>query len=359
VEALGVRTNLLAQQSGEILDKSDELLDKSDKIIELMTLQESRQYRVPCGELTVMGEIGHGSTKLVSKAKWGSRNVAVAAGAMKEEASIMASMSNHRNILRFYGTSVFPDGKSYIVTELARHGSLKEFIEDLEGKGEELSLLVKLDVLRQISDGLAEIHAHNIIHRDVSLRNVLVKQVTRNGNNEIESMWVVVSDLGLSKSTDQMNAAYYGAGIDGLPYQWMAPESFEKGRFSNASDVYSFGVLIWELLTNGGIPWTIGATYEIVSNKVMAGERLVLPYGTRSDLAELYNKCCHQLPNTRPSFETISSKLTEIKVCSTLSHTNLLPIPFVFSIYVQKRIYALIVSLFVCDFFFFDSITSN
>jgi hypothetical protein len=55
-----------------------ELLDKSDKIIELMTLQESRQYRVPCGELTVMEQIGRGSSKLVSKAKWGSRNVAVA-----------------------------------------------------------------------------------------------------------------------------------------------------------------------------------------------------------------------------------------------------------------------------------------
>jgi serine/threonine protein kinase len=316
-----------------------ELLDKSDKIIELMTLQASRQYRVPCGELTVMEQIGRGSSKLVSKAKWGSRNVAVAAGAMKEEASIMALMSNHRNILRFYGTSVFPDGESYIVTELARHGSLKGFVEELEGKGEELSLLVKLDVLRQISDGLAEIHAHNIIHRDVALRNVLVKQVTRNGNNEIESMWVVISDLGLSKSTDQnMNAAYYGDGINGLPFQWMAPESFEKGKFSNASDVYSFGVLIWELLTNGGVPWTIGATYEIVSNKVIKGERLVLPNGTRSDLAELYNNCCDTLPNTRPSFENISSKLTEIKVCSTLSHTNLLPIPFVFSIYVQKRI---------------------
>jgi serine/threonine protein kinase len=145
------------------------------------------------------------------------------------------------------------------------------------------------------------------------LRNILVKQVNRNEQNEIVSLWVLVSDLGLSRSgSDQ--SAYYGGGMKGLPFQWMAPESFLKGKFSANSDVYSFGVLSWELLTNGGIPWTIGATYEIVSAKVIGGERLVLPDDLRTDLRELILSCWHDAPAERPSFDQITQLLTDMKV---------------------------------------------
>ena len=48
---------------------------------------------------------------------------------------------------------------------------------------------------------------------------------------------------------------YFAASKGRLPIKWMAPESINFRRFTNASDVWMFGVCIWELFMLGVKPF--------------------------------------------------------------------------------------------------------
>lgn len=40
-----------------------------------------------------------------------------------------------------------------------------------------------------------------------------------------------------------------------LPVRWTAPEALESRKFSTATDVWAYGVLLYEIFTNGGMPY--------------------------------------------------------------------------------------------------------
>jgi serine/threonine protein kinase len=73
-----------------------------------------------------------------------------------------------------------------------------------------------------------------IVHRDLSLRNLLV---SRNNGKIV----VKVSDLGLSRS---MEKNYYRAQENTIAIRWSAPETLEYGICDSKSDVYSFGIVL-------------------------------------------------------------------------------------------------------------------
>ena len=85
-------------------------------------------------------------------------------------------------------------------------------------------------------------------------------------------MNVKITDFGLSKYGD-----YYKAKSSRpMPFEWMAIESIERGRYDTKTDVWSFGVLVWELLTNGSVPY-INIDNDKLLNKLKNGYRLEKP----------------------------------------------------------------------------------
>ena len=80
----------------------------------------------------------------------------------------------------------------------------------------------------------------NIIHRDLTCRNILL------GDNKI----IKISDFGLSQVLPDNGSAYV-LGRDSrkqLPVKRVALESLDN-RFSQASDVWMYGVALWEMVT--------------------------------------------------------------------------------------------------------------
>ena len=59
-----------------------------------------------------------------------------------------------------------------------------------------------------------------------------------------------------------------------IPFRWMSPEALSKRRFSQASDVWAFGMMVWEMLTDGDMPFAFIAEDAIVAERVCGGERL-------------------------------------------------------------------------------------
>jgi serine/threonine protein kinase len=67
-------------------------------------------------------------------------------------------------------------------------------------------------MLRDVAAGLAHLHSQNIVHRDVALRNVLLRD---NGT-------AVVADLGLAREV--RDGGRYKT-MDAMPIRWSAPVS--------------------------------------------------------------------------------------------------------------------------------------
>lgn len=93
----------------------------------------------------------------------------------------------------------------------------------------------------QLSSGMIYLHNQNVIHRDLSARNVLCKE-------EDGQLTVKVADFGLSRLVKE---DYYLSETVSLPVKWCAIEVLKFRKFTTKSDVWSFGVLMWEIYEHG------------------------------------------------------------------------------------------------------------
>ena len=95
--------------------------------------------------------------------------------------------------------------------------------------------------------GLIQIHAKNLIHRDLAPDNIVVVK-TREG-----LPWPKYLDFGIGKSVaDELDDVTQMLTIMGKP-QYFSPEQARGEQLGTRSDVYSLGVLLYEMLT-GYVP---------------------------------------------------------------------------------------------------------
>ncbi|KAF1795202.1 Protein kinase, ATP binding site [Phytophthora cactorum] len=99
-------------------------------------------------------------------------------------------------------------------------------------------------------------------------------------------------------------------------WRWNAPEIMKNPnecRFNRETDMYSFGVALWEILTNGAIPFGNVDFDHQVRQLVAAGERPALPpaYLRRAppEFIEVMCACWHQRPEKRPSAQDVMLRL--------------------------------------------------
>jgi len=95
--------------------------------------------------------------------------------------------------------------------------------------------------MKNVCCAVAEMHKHNIIHRDIKLENI----VSSFGVHKIcDFGWSVHNKNGKKRHT-----------ICGTPV-YFAPELITKGAYSKKMDLWALGILTFELLT-GDPPFSI------------------------------------------------------------------------------------------------------
>lgn len=162
------------------------------------------------------------------------------------------SMLNHPNIVRYYTTwidfceLIDEDSKDkkivptlFIQMELCS-SSLSEYLEERNYRSDEYTDEDRKDakqIFKQVIDAVKNIHSQDIIHRDLSARNIFLD----------ENLNVKIGDFGLSKRTidDDLHNAYDSYGN----LMYMAPEELEEYQCNKKSDIYSLGIVYFELLT--------------------------------------------------------------------------------------------------------------
>ncbi|MFT6817283.1 MAG: serine/threonine protein kinase [Myxococcota bacterium] len=166
------------------------------------------------------------------------------------EAKAMALL-DHKNIVRVYDVGQH-NGAPFIVMELCPGGSLEEW---LVAKGP-FSHALAIDCVQQTCVGVAEAHAHGVIHRDIKSQNILVGTDGR----------CKITDFGIAQ-TELTNFTNTGSAMGTLGF--MAPEQrSDAKKVDHRSDVYSIGATLYNLLT-GKVPTHLFAADQ--DDEILAG----------------------------------------------------------------------------------------
>jgi tRNA A-37 threonylcarbamoyl transferase component Bud32 len=167
-------------------------------------------------------------------------------------ARALVELSSRRLLVpRFQGQW---EGRAVEVSEFFTLGNLADFIK----RNGPLDKEQALRLLRQVTDGLQQLHGAGIQHRDLKPTNILVRSE--------RPLDVVLADFGLSAVTDTTVLTQPRGTLF-----YLAPETL-TGMYSKASDYWSLGIVLIEALTGDSIVATLrhdgSLPYRIVQGKV-------------------------------------------------------------------------------------------
>ncbi len=149
---------------------------------------------------------------------------------------------DHPNILPTYVAAPIADNYLFVTPQMA--GTLLEAINKMG-----LTARARVKLLIQALEGLSRLHESRILHRDVTLRNILLDEAATNAYLFDFDLALCFDDVGQTTYR-----AHYRGRIFGSPGYSVAPETVDPGLFdtplSNALDVFAVGGAIHALFTD-------------------------------------------------------------------------------------------------------------
>lgn len=208
--------------------------------------------------------------------------------ALVREISLMKVLF-HENIVRYIGTQR-DETMLHIFLEYVPGGSIAAVLQ----KFGSLSEAAVRAYTKQILQGLAYLHAHQIMHRDVKGANILV---SNNGT-------IKLADFGASKKITEMLTQYDCKSLKGTPY-WMAPEVIMQAGHGRSADIWSIGATVVEMLTGkppySEFPTQVSVLFHIASTQ----EPPTLPPNISDDTQSFLTLCFQRNPKNRPTAKAL------------------------------------------------------
>ena len=206
-----------------------------------------------------------------------------------EELEVIKQLK-HPNLTEFYAMST-KEEPLYIITELAKHGSLLDY---LRGDGLSLQLTQQVNIMAQVANGMAYLEGKGFMHCNLAARNVIV----------CENLVCKVADFAYGQ------LVYHRTQAEDFCIKWTAPEAFLHRHFSIKSDVWSFGIVLYEVITYGSFPYP-GMNNELVIKNLKSGARMWRPMRCPEKLYKIMRNCWKEVPDDRPTFETLQWQLDD------------------------------------------------
>jgi len=164
----------------------------------------------------------------------------------EREAELMTTLS-HPNLVKVYGhgrRGALP----YIVLEYLEGMTLADALVQ---KGGTLSAAEAVAVVKPIAQGLAFLHEHGLVHRDVKPQNIFLSAGGK----------VTILDLGVVRDQQNPGLTRPGAMV-GTPY-YMSPEQILGQDIDRRTDVYALAAMTFEVLT-GRPPFLGDNNFEVL-----------------------------------------------------------------------------------------------
>uniref|UniRef100_A0A8B9HAW9 Tyrosine-protein kinase n=1 Tax=Astyanax mexicanus TaxID=7994 RepID=A0A8B9HAW9_ASTMX len=249
----------------------------------------SDKWEINPSELTFMKELGSGQFGVVKLGKWRALcRVAIKVineGSMSEEdfieeAKIMTRLC-HPKLVQLYGVCTV-QRPICIVTELMEKGSL---LQVLQLNAKTLHSVRLLAMCQDVCEGMQYLEDNNFLHRDLAARNCLVN----------ERNVVKVCDFGMTRYV--LDNSYTSSTGSKFPVRWSPPEVIHFQKYSSKSDVWSFGVLMWEVFSEGQIPFGSRSNTEVVE-EITEGGRLYRPQKSPPNIYNIMFQCWHEVSHT-------------------------------------------------------------
>ena len=159
--------------------------------------------------------------------------------------ALAASSLSHPNIVEVYDVGE-DNGEYYIVMEYIEGKHLKNLLK----KRGKLTLSEAVDIMLQITDGMAAAHDSYIIHRDIKPQNIMI----------LENGLVKITDFGIAMAMNATQLTQTNSVMGSVHY--LPPEQASGQGSTLQSDIYSMGIVMYELLT-GELPFKGDNAVEI------------------------------------------------------------------------------------------------
>jgi len=207
----------------------------------------------------------------------------------------LLTLIRHKNLINLYEAFV-EDGKIYMVMDLAKDSIWGILKRNYPTGIDEKYISV---ILRQVLEGLKELHTHGVIHRDIKSPNILV---SNNGNIKITDFGV----SGILTDYEKKRTTFAGTVC------WMAPEvmSQKSEGYDYSIDAWSLGITALELMF--GNPPYVGlhamkTVMKIMSNPPPDPKKIGKELGIDTSVIfrSFVNSCLKKDPSDRKSIKDL------------------------------------------------------
>uniref|UniRef100_A0AAG5D598 Serine/threonine-protein kinase PLK4 n=1 Tax=Anopheles atroparvus TaxID=41427 RepID=A0AAG5D598_ANOAO len=208
------------------------------------------------------------------------------ANRVRQEVAIHSKLK-HPSILELY--TFFEDlNYVYLVLELSENGELQQYLRKRQIPFDEYEAAL---VLRQVVDGLLYLHSHQILHRDMSLSNLLLTK----------EMNIKIADFGLATELTKPDEKHLT--LCGTP-NYISPEVASRASHGLPADVWGLGCMLYTLLV-GKPPFDTNGVKSTLTRVVMSSYSM--PVHISSNARDLIDRLLQKNPNVRIKLEDVLS----------------------------------------------------
>ncbi|XP_062378518.1 serine/threonine-protein kinase PLK4 isoform X2 [Sardina pilchardus] len=249
-------------------------------------------------DFKVLTLLGKGSFACVYRAKSVNTSMEVAIKTIDKKAMHKAGMVQrvineveiqcrlkHPSILELY--NYFEDSNYvYLVLEMCHNGEMSRYLKD---RNKPFSEDEARHFMQQIVRGLLYLHTHGILHRDLTLSNLLLSS----------SMNLKIADFGLATQLSVPEEKHFT--MCGTP-NYISPEVATRSAHGLESDVWSLGCMFYAFLT-GRPPFDTDTVKRTLSRVVLAD--YAMPPHASPQARHLIGQLLQRDPAQRPSLSAV------------------------------------------------------
>ena len=221
-----------------------------------------------------------------------------------------ASALSHPNIVEMYDVGE-DQGTYFIVMEYIEGRTLKQLLK----KRGSLTSPEVVDIMLQLTDGIAHAHDMYIIHRDLKPQNIMISDDGK----------IKITDFGIAMAMNSTQVTQTNSVMGSVHY--LPPEQASGKGSTIKSDIYSMGIMLFELLT-GKLPFKGENAVEIALKHMkddIPSVRKLNPNVPQS-LENIVLKATAKNPKNR--YDDVREMYNDLKVC--LNDENLNQEPYVY-----------------------------